>query len=323
MDESPPPTVTEPPSVDAAALKIRQDAIASPELCGYIDGTSAFRCDTGSTCKFNTDHYVVACCSADNCSWQTACCGYDPRTEPVTWDDITSTCGGPSTGLVGLCTDSTVPFCGTYRFENGYAMYYCTESTSTLTETVLFTSAGVTTAPAGLPILTGKNGPPRSTSSSIQSGSQSQTVTVTQTATATATTTASASSGLIAGSVVGGAAFGIAATLLAGLLTWYFRRRGSGGSLSRKRSSLTATTLLGGENDSSQQRYTAVGLGLPSESPLAGTTTTANISPGSLSSPPYFKPHIDQDQLYINHSYVPQVELSTTPNSYELAGGGR
>ncbi|KAK4451547.1 hypothetical protein QBC34DRAFT_57511 [Podospora aff. communis PSN243] len=94
------PTVTVP--LDATPLvHRRQTATDIPELCGFVDRTSAIRCDTGSTCKFNTDIHAVGCCKHDDCNWQTTCCGYHPGPSTFTWDTFTSTCGGTIPALVG------------------------------------------------------------------------------------------------------------------------------------------------------------------------------------------------------------------------------
>lgn len=87
------------------------------------------------------------------------------------------------------------------------------------------------TARSGLPRLTGTNGPaPASTSSFSTSGlliAETVTVRVTETASAAADSGSSTpSAGVIAGGVVAGAVFGALMTLLAVLLTWYFKKRG-------------------------------------------------------------------------------------------------
>ncbi|KAK3355753.1 hypothetical protein B0H65DRAFT_57357 [Neurospora tetraspora] len=204
----------------------------SPELCGFLEGTSAYKCLAGYTCKFNTDLNVVGCCEGDDCLWQTSCCDYNPGPETATWSTFTSECGGLNFDQVGYCGEDT-PFCGTRRFENGMTKYYCTADKEILTDYVNFTSAGETTAQLGLPRLTGKNGPAPATISSFStSGSligETVTVRVTETASASASAgsgSSTPSAGVIAGSVVGGAVFGALMTLLAVLLTGYFRKRG-------------------------------------------------------------------------------------------------
>ncbi|KAH7634150.1 hypothetical protein B0T09DRAFT_378047 [Sordaria sp. MPI-SDFR-AT-0083] len=200
------------------------------ELCGFLEGTSAYKCPTGEACKFNTDLNVVGCCYGDDCTWQTSCCDFNPGSGTATWGTFTSTCGGLDDEKVGFC-DEFIPFCGTRRFENGMTKYYCTADKETLTEYVNFTSAGETTAQSGLPRLTGKNGPaPVTVSSFSTSGSvigETVTVRVTETVLASADSGSNTpSAGVIAGSVVGGAVLGALMTLLAVLLTWYFKKRG-------------------------------------------------------------------------------------------------
>ncbi len=221
MTRYPFPTVTTPPSLDHAVLDSRAELTEVPELCGFVDRTSATKCPTGMTCKFNTDHHAIGCCRDDECDWQTTCCGYNPGPSTVTWDTFTSSCGGPTPSLIGYCDNSSVPFCATNRFENGFTGYFCTGEATLLTGNVFFTSAGETTAFPGLPRLTGSKGP--ATASTVSTpGAQTVVVRVTETA-----TSGGPSPGVIAGSVVGGAAFGAMAALLAVLLTWYFRKSAS------------------------------------------------------------------------------------------------
>lgn len=73
----------------------------SPELCGFLEGTSAYKCLAGYTCKFNTDLNVVGCCEGDDCLWQTSCCDYNPGPETATWSTFTSECGGLNFDQVG------------------------------------------------------------------------------------------------------------------------------------------------------------------------------------------------------------------------------
>jgi hypothetical protein len=114
-----------------------------------------------------------------------------------------------------LSSTNSEPFCGTLRFENGFTRFYCTSDSDGLTETAYFTSAGQTTAWAGLPRFTGSSGTPTSTSTQAAA-------TVTQTVSPSPN---APSAGAIAGSVVGGAAFGAIAAVAAGSLVWFIRKR--------------------------------------------------------------------------------------------------
>jgi hypothetical protein len=44
---------------------------------------------------FNTDYYIVGCCSSNKCDWITSCCNYNPNPSTLTWGSFTSQCGGP------------------------------------------------------------------------------------------------------------------------------------------------------------------------------------------------------------------------------------
>lgn len=94
------------------------------------------------------------------------------------------------------------------------------DGTSALVKSVYLVSAGESSTRAGLLRLTGSKGPG---TASTPEGS-TVTMRVTETATATATGAAggggSPSAGVIAGSVIGGAALGVLLTVLAGVLIW-------------------------------------------------------------------------------------------------------
>jgi len=204
----------------------------------------------------NTDLAAVGCCKNDRCDWATTCCDYNPRTPAMdTWSVgtkiFTSTCGGPDpdpslllswwvalawsltllafpklTGCSQHSTSSAIPFCVLVRYENGYTTYEA-DFVAGLTQSIHFTSGAQTTAWPGLPRLTGKNGPPPP--ALRNSGTTTATATKTVLVTSTATGTNAPSPGVVAGSVVGGAALGAIVTLLVLLLTWYTRNRGSTG----------------------------------------------------------------------------------------------
>ncbi|KAK0655629.1 hypothetical protein B0T16DRAFT_440771 [Cercophora newfieldiana] len=203
----PSPTI---PSGPNALLHPRQEMTDIPELCGFVDRTSAIRCDPGSTCKFNTDYYAVGCCQHDNCNWQTTCCNLGFAT--VSLGTATSTCGGADGTLIGDCYDPSFPFCITDRYENGYTgSYSCSSDSQSLTRTIFFTTAGQTTAWPGLPRLTGRNGPAPTASLSHQTVVPDST---------------GLSAGAVAGGVVGGVFFGAVVALLVVFLTWRLRARG-------------------------------------------------------------------------------------------------
>lgn len=89
--------------------------------------------------------------------------------------------------------------------------------------TVVFTSAGETTAREGLVRLTGRNGP----ATAVVQGPTTATATAVVTAEVTAEVTAGSgpNAGAIAGGVVGGVAVGAILTVLGLLLAGYFRKR--------------------------------------------------------------------------------------------------
>ncbi|KAK3316813.1 hypothetical protein B0H66DRAFT_626338 [Apodospora peruviana] len=205
MAKNLPPTVTSPPGLDGAVLELRAEAADSPELCGFYDGTSPLKCAPGTTCKFNTDFSAVDCCGDDTYNWKTSCCGLSDSDMQSGW-----------------------PYCALLSYESGFTgSYWCSKTPPTVV-TILLTLAGQTTGWPGLPRLTGRNGPALTTSTTTCSATS--TVQITETRTETVTVTGDSSSGgsspgVIAGSVVGGAAFAVMATLLALLITWYLRRR--------------------------------------------------------------------------------------------------
>ncbi|GAB1314650.1 hypothetical protein MFIFM68171_04860 [Madurella fahalii] len=207
------PTETRPRRSDQA-LELRADATGPPELCGFHERTSSVKCPSGQTCKFNTDLYAVGCCSDDLCDWRTSCCDYNPSPATASIGTYIPSCGGPVPELIAYCINSDYPVCGTNRWENGFTQYYCARNPVTLVNSVLFTSAGEATARPGLPRLTGSNGP-----GSVSTQASAVTVRVTETA------TSGPSPGVIAGSVVGGAALGVIATLLAVFLSWHLRQK--------------------------------------------------------------------------------------------------
>lgn len=119
---------------------------------------------------------------------------------------------------------SSRPYCGTYRWENGFTSYFCHNGARGFHSSMYFTSAGETTARPGLLRLTGSNGP---ASASLQTGLTAGAV---ETAVATETVTSTPgsnvpSSAVIAGSVVGGVAAGLLLAVLAFLSTQWWRRR--------------------------------------------------------------------------------------------------
>lgn len=87
-------TTTTPLTPDTLSLHARAETTAPPHLCGFEDGTSSVTCSTGYTCKFNTDAYVVGCCSDDRCNWYTTCCDYHPWSETNVAGTYTPNCGG-------------------------------------------------------------------------------------------------------------------------------------------------------------------------------------------------------------------------------------
>ena len=143
-------------------------------------------------------------------------------------------------------TEDGYPFCATQRWENGFTRNFCMDGTSALVESVYFVSAGESSTRAGLLRLTGSKGPG---TASTPNGS-TVTMRVTETATATATGAAGGggtpSAGVIAGSVIGGAALGVLLTVLAGVLIW--RKKMSGLKVA----------------DNSQAGFEAVGQGVQS-----------------------------------------------------------
>ncbi|KAK1830850.1 hypothetical protein QBC39DRAFT_331205 [Podospora conica] len=211
-------TPTETPQPDPPSLQGRAVTTAPPHLCGFYDGTSSVACSVGSTCKFNTDAYVVACCSDDKCNWWSTCCDYNPWSATNFVGTYTPDCGGNA--QFASCLSSEAPWCGTYRWENGFVSFWCTANPSSRFGTVLFTSAGETTVREGLIRLTGRDGP------ATPAAQGPTTVTATMMVTAEVPAKGGGpNAGAIAGGAVGGVAFGAILTFLGLLLAGYFRKR--------------------------------------------------------------------------------------------------
>jgi hypothetical protein len=114
---------------------------------------------------------------------------------------------------------SDAPYCATHHYEGGFMAYYCTGQTTALIKSVYLVSAGENTTRPGLVRLTGSNGP--GTPSTVPA----TTVTMTVVGPQTDTMTAAPSPGVIAGSVVGGAALGALVTLLVVGSVWFGKRK--------------------------------------------------------------------------------------------------
>ncbi len=97
-------------------------------------------------------------------------------------------------------------------------------SSTALIDKVFFVSAGENTTRAGLVRLTGSNGPGTVSTTPASTVIVKETVTTVQ-----ETITAAASPGVIAGSVVGGAALGALLTLLVFVLLWLGRQKKASG----------------------------------------------------------------------------------------------
>ena len=65
------------------AINPRAEVTDMPEFCGFGNHTATARCSNGFACKFNTDLYVIGCCSDDVCAWRTSCCDYNPSLSRV------------------------------------------------------------------------------------------------------------------------------------------------------------------------------------------------------------------------------------------------
>lgn len=99
-------TASPSPNHPTRALELRAETTTTtmtdspPELCGFVGHTASYKCPPGQTCKFNTDHFAVGCCSDDVCDWRTTCCGYTPSALAASTGLGLPACGGPDRGLI-------------------------------------------------------------------------------------------------------------------------------------------------------------------------------------------------------------------------------